>query len=75
MIIFEYLCFISVDTLGTFYEDDGRSIRFANLFDEISQSVPHEKIHQMKDFIQRKKSCFCVINMNKKKENFILVYL
>lgn len=54
-VISDNLCSNFIDTLGTFYDDGGRAIRFANLFDEISHSVPHEKIDQLKNVIQSKK--------------------
>lgn len=45
-----WISFIIVDGVDKNYDE--RSVRFAELFDEIAEGVPVEKIARLKDFIQ-----------------------
>lgn len=46
--------------LSKLYYDEGLSVTFANLFDDLAEHFPIDKIHRLQDFIGSKKQFFYV---------------
>lgn len=44
--------------LSKLYNDKGRSVTFANLFDELAEKFPIDKMRRLQDLIESKRHCF-----------------
>lgn len=65
-----------IDNLSNLYYDEGATVLFANLFDELAEGFPKNRIQRLQDLIRCKRDFFCnFVNNTWLIQGIILMFL